>query len=398
MSNVCKMRTSATVKMVLDTRYKKQNADTFPVRLRVTHNRKQKYYGTKFSITQKDWSKKKPRDTFFEITDEEKRAAKIIEKLPTFNFEDFERRWLGSTDTTLKGAFNSYIKELTDSGQAGTASVYQNAINQFEKYKPGVNLKEVTLDYLKGFEKYSRERSKTYISINLRCLRAIMNRAILNGDLESEFYPFKRYQVPASANKKKALTLTEIGQIYDYQGLHELARDYWLFLYFCCGINPKDMCLLKFEDIRDGRIIFERSKTERTKRSGAIGQTPITEEIQLLIDRLGNKTKNGYVFPILKGGESPERIRQLVQQFTHWMNDHMKELCIEIGIRPITTIWARHSFATVMKRSGASVEMISELLRHTDIKTTRNYLDSFEDEAVKTKLTALTSFKKMKAI
>ena len=44
----------------------------------------------------------------------------------------------------------------------------------------------------------------------------------------------------------------------------------------------------------------------------------------------------------------------------------------------LTTYVARHTFATVLKRSGASLEFISESLGHKDLKTTENYLGSFE--------------------
>lgn len=46
---------------------------------------------------------------------------------------------------------------------------------------------------------------------------------------------------------------------------------------------------------------------------------------------------------------------------------------------PVKTYVARHSFATAMKRSGASTEFISESLGHGDLRTTVTYLDSFED-------------------
>ena len=52
---------------------------------------------------------------------------------------------------------------------------------------------------------------------------------------------------------------------------------------------------------------------------------------------------------------------------------------LEIDI-PLTTYVARHSFATILKRSGAPIEFISESLGHQDLKTTENYLDSFEDD------------------
>lgn len=54
-------------------------------------------------------------------------------------------------------------------------------------------------------------------------------------------------------------------------------------------------------------------------------------------------------------------------------------LCLGIT-RKLSTMAARHSFSTQLKRTGISVEAIRELLGHKNLKTTMNYLDSFEDE------------------
>lgn len=57
----------------------------------------------------------------------------------------------------------------------------------------------------------------------------------------------------------------------------------------------------------------------------------------------------------------------------------MKRIAKELDIiKPITTYYARHSFATILKRSGASTEFISDALGHSDLKTTKNYLAGFE--------------------
>lgn len=53
---------------------------------------------------------------------------------------------------------------------------------------------------------------------------------------------------------------------------------------------------------------------------------------------------------------------------------------------PVTTYVARHSFFTILLRNGASVEFISESLWHADIKTTQNYLGSFDIETKKGKI------------
>ena len=46
------------------------------------------------------------------------------------------------------------------------------------------------------------------------------------------------------------------------------------------------------------------------------------------------------------------------------------------------TYTARHSFATVLKRSGVNVAIISEALGHTSLSTTQFYLDSFDNEQI----------------
>ena len=68
-------------------------------------------------------------------------------------------------------------------------------------------------------------------------------------------------------------------------------------------------------------------------------------------------------------------------------------IAASVGIdKPVTTYYARHSFATVLRRSGASTELISESLGHSNIKTTANYLDSFDDEVKKQIQSKLMNF------
>jgi site-specific recombinase XerD len=58
----------------------------------------------------------------------------------------------------------------------------------------------------------------------------------------------------------------------------------------------------------------------------------------------------------------------------------------------LSTYTARHSYATVLKRSGANIAYISESLGHNDIKTTENYLAYFEKEERIKNASFLTNF------
>jgi integrase/recombinase XerD len=72
----------------------------------------------------------------------------------------------------------------------------------------------------------------------------------------------------------------------------------------------------------------------------------------------------------------------------------MAVIAKNLGIeKKITTYVARHTFSTVLKRSGASTEYIQEALGHVDSKTTESYLDSFESEVKREYANRLLEFK-----
>jgi site-specific recombinase XerD len=173
-----------------------------------------------------------------------------------------------------------------------------------------------------------------------------------------------------------------------------MSRDYWFFIYLTNGLNVKDLCLLKYKDIDGTTLKFIRAKTIRQKKEKVIYAT-LRDESLNIIEKWGNKKKSNetYVFPILNGKETLERQRQLIQQLTHTINDNIKSIAEDLEIKKtVTTYSARHSFATVLKRSGASMEVISEMLGHSNLKTTRLYLDSFEKETLEKATNALTNF------
>ena len=71
----------------------------------------------------------------------------------------------------------------------------------------------------------------------------------------------------------------------------------------------------------------------------------------------------------------------------------MKAIAKTLGItNDVTTYAARHSFATILQRSGAGTAFISEALGHSSTKTTQNYLAGFEDETKRNLTKALTAF------
>ncbi len=404
---------TATTTIFID-KYHPKAGDKCAVSLRVTFERKKKYYRTGISLTIGEFEKvmgEKPRKELKELALKlqafEKKAADIINNMPIFTFKSFEKKYFNNKGTkdSVDAAFDNYSSELRGNGQIGTAVAYECAKNSINNFLAGVKFADVTTDFLNRYEKWmlTNGKSVTTISIYLRALRTLFNNAIAEGLLTNEHYPFgkKKYEIPTGNNIKKALTLKDIGAIYNYMpefgSMADRAKDYWIFMYLCNGMNVKDMCLLKYENVKGEVLEFERAKTARTKRNVEPIRVTITDEVSDIIKKWGNERINGktFIFPVLEPGLTPERERQLIQQLTQVINCHMKTIATDLNIvNDVTTYAARHSFATVLQRSGVGTEFISEALGHSNVKTTQNYLAGFEDESKKETIKALTAFKK----
>jgi integrase/recombinase XerD len=283
--------------------------------------------------------------------------------------------------------------------------VYKTVLKSLKTYKPMLSFEDITPDFLKKYESWmlSNSKASTTVGIYLRHLRCVYNIGISENLASKEDYPFGRnkYIIPTGNNIKKALTIEEVGKIYHYQttgdGWERKAKDFWCFSYFCNGINIMDIAKLKYEDIYDGEIHFERSKTIRTNwgRRNTLISIPILEQAQQIINTWGNKkvSSESYIFPIITNSGSSLQIKKDVQQFTKNMNKYTKRIALNLGIdKNVTTYVARHTYATVLKRSGAPIEAISESLGHQNVNTTKSYLDSFVSESRKKNAQALVAF------
>ena len=97
--------------------------------------------------------------------------------------------------------------------------------------------------------------------------------------------------------------------------------------------------------------------------------------------------------PIIKQSDDEIKKHAKIKNFTRFINQNLKKLAEREGLpNGISTYWARHSFATNMVRSGASMEFVMEALSHNNLKTTKNYFAGFEDETKKELINKLMDF------
>ena len=418
-----------TIASILDSRRSTKDGN-FPVKIRVTFNRIRKYYTTGKNLSELEWKKLNiPAEEWRKFTESEewKKLGKpkirnlsiekteiinsyekvknaVLELLDrsNFTFESLNRDLGKGLSDSVNSAFKAKILALEKDGRSGSQLYYNAALVSFEKYGGDkIQFSNVTVKWLQDYEKSMLKggSSQTTVGMYLRAMRSIMNDAKTAYIIKSDQYPFGRkgMEIKSGSGRKLALTLPQIKKIVYYTDDNETTeryRDLWFFSYLCNGINFADLVKLKYSNIHNEEILFVREKTKRTQKKTKEIKAILTPEMKKIIKRWGTKKKSGnqFIFPYLTGYETPMEAKVKTLELIRRTNKRLKTIGKALKIEGLSTYSARHSFATVLKRSGSNIAFISESLGHADQKTTENYLDSFEIETRRKNARSLTKF------
>ena len=148
-------------------------------------------------------------------------------------------------------------------------------------------------------------------------------------------------------------------------------------------MNMKDISQLKYMDLSDEILTFRRAKTINSNRTQLPVIVYLNEFSHNVIKKYGNNDQrpHNYIFNIIDPNYDPENKRRQLKNFIRFINQHFLIYAKSVGIdSPVSTYWARHSFATMAIRNGATMEYVSEALSHSNLTTTRTYFAGFEDD------------------
>ena len=387
-------------------KYKPLKDGTLPLMLRVTKDRKRKYVSLGLSLHEKFWDfeKGKPKRN---CPNKERIERLIAAKTAEYNdlIVEMTAQQREYTADTLVSHFRSqtqcgsvvelYDKLIADmkrEKQLGNAEVYKYSrasLLKFTGQRLQIPFRNIDTKWLRRYEDWLRQRgsSDTTISQLFRTLRSVFNKAVELQLVKRDYYPFDVYKVSKfdTRTKKRAITKEDVHKVIALdlsQGYpsERLARDIFVFSYFGAGINFADIALLKYGNIQNGRVQYIRKKT------GKPINFRLTDEMHAIISkyRRGSETDEDYIFPILDRRihkteqQQFDRIHKMRRNTNYWL----RKIGQTVGIEHLTTYVARHTFATVLKRSGVNIAIISESLGHSDLSTTQIYLDSFENSQI----------------
>lgn len=436
----------ATVKVIYRTAKTLQDG-SHPFWLRITKDRKSRFIATGLSLAPKYWNDKYTgfkeairksypdslrNELIKKLSEWETKYSKAANTLADadeiHDVQAVASKAIESRKQARSITLLAYIDELTaalvTARQKGNSAIYRDLRNQLADFisdqyndrTKDVSFSEVTVRFCNQLEIFFKERGNadTTLSNRYRTLRAVLNKAIAEGVMKPEQYPFARN--PAEKHKfnvgrfdtstqKRAITRDDIRKIEVFipTGLATgkwantkneaeverltLAKSVFLFSFYCGGINFVDLAQLCWHNINTdnegrARLTYVRQKT------GTKFPVRLLAPAVSIIEQYRSYTYNGpksYVFPILnyKQHATETQVSNRLHKILGQVNKDLKTLGERIGIdTPLTTYVARHSFATTLQQKGTPIAVISQMMGHKTEAVTAIYLDSFASEIV----------------
>jgi site-specific recombinase XerD len=280
-----------------------------------------------------------------------------------------------------------HVKKLIGKDYAeGTYTRYKTSLDHITRF---VNHKYKTSDifihdlnnafaaayefYLKTVRNCSTNTTSKYI----KNLKTVLNFAVSRGYISNN--PIQNYKAKLQRIEKEFLTEKEIQTIeskkIDNERLDE-ARDVFIF---CCytGLSYSDSAKLSNHNIVIGINGKKQIHIKRTKTDVA-ANIPLLPKALAIIEKYKEHESciySGKLLPIKSNQKQ---------------NAYLKEIAtLAECTKKLTTHTARHTFATLMLTKGVSIETVSSMLGHTNIKTTQIYAKII-NEKIFTEMSRLT--------
>ncbi|MCX6257463.1 MAG: site-specific integrase [Bacteroidia bacterium] len=371
--------------------------------LRVTHKQKHKRYSLNVSVKATNFNKKAKFGSWIRSTDLEHKSKNEFLKIKIQEAEEVYRELEKDNNDTssvvviklLKQDKNLNFFPFADkiydqffaTGNIGTARRIKSNVKKLRDYtKNELLFTDINPAFLDDYEQHlktSYHNSQNTVHANLRTIKAIFRKAVRNNIIGMEKDPFYKYELKPGHPVRDKLDLEEIKKIEELiikpDSFLWHCRNYFLFSFYCAGIRAGDIMELRWSNIRDGRLVYTMGKT------GSHHSIKLIPQAQVILGyyQKSDCLPDDYIFPILNTKFDLSDPRLLFSQKSSklaMINGVLKELARQINTsKRISFHISRHSFASISKDKNISVEKISELLGHNDIKTTKTYLKGFSN-------------------
>ncbi|MDB5015349.1 MAG: Site-specific recombinase XerD [Mucilaginibacter sp.] len=388
----------ASIKIILDKRKAKTDG-SYPICFQICHKRKTTTRSTKIYVQENEWDEtiksiKKSNPLHKSLNVKLKKDLADLQSQLLLADEGKVQEYLNPIPqpkpiAEVKKTIYQFAQELIDQlktdSKTGNAWVYKSTANALKEFHPdeGLYFEDIDYQFLIKYNSFLAARKIKHNSIYLyiRTIRIFFNKAIKSKVVERSHYPFYDYKLRPEKTKKRAIDIAVLKGIKAVVLSSNTSiwhtKNYFLLSFYLIGISIVDLALLKKTNVKNGRIIYKRRKT------GKWYDIKLHSEAIEILNYYSDTSE--YLLPIANSNApDDEQLILGIKGKTKLINKFLSQISMRLNIdQKITTYTSRHSWATMAKRAGFSIEIIAEALGHEyGNRTTAIYLDNFDQSVI----------------
>lgn len=363
-----------TTKIIFDRKKQAKATGSGSLEVRITISRKSYWISTGVRVRESEWRAgmvvNRPDSQtlnarlaiiYEKVSDEVNRCIQAGEPIDTETIKRnvWQTSEAMSEDPVLLDWMEDQIQKLNI--VYGTLKHYRTLLARLHEYGEIRKWRDATTENLARFDVWLHQRkningdriSDAAVYKYHKCMKALFNRAVLFGKIDSN--PYERLKIKRG-EKENVEYLTE-DEMHKFEAIIlpegsalDIAHDLFIFQMYS-GLSYSDMMAFKISNYKwDGKQWIRTA--ERIK-------TGVPYVSRLLPPVVAILEKYDYKLPRLNNAD---------------YNHQLKALGLMAGIStPLHSHLARHTFATYMLRNGVKIENVSKMLGHTNITQTQRY-------------------------
>lgn len=373
-----------------------------PIHLRIIKDRKINFITTGIMLPKKFWDEKNHKiKTGF--PNSRRLNSFISNKFTALQDQVFEHETISRSLSTRQLKEKIYGIKPTDffvfaeqalniylqAGQIGTYDKCRSIISKLKKYCDGKELlfPDITLQFISKYENYLRtvcHNGTNSIYNDLKFIRKLFNDAYRLDLVEHHQNPFHKYQFKQEKGQRMFLSEEELLRIENFKAdsTESLAlhRDMFVFASYAGGLRVSDILQLRWKNFDGSHLHLSIRKT-----GGQLSFKLPERALEIITSYMPlNPGPEQFIFGMLPEKLDMKDGRELKKQIgmaNNKINVSLKEIAAKVGIeKPLSFHISRHTWATRALRKGISIDKVSKIMGHSEIRETQIYAKIVNEE------------------
>lgn len=373
-----------------------------PVHFRIIKNRKISYISSGIMLPIESWdfekNKVKSKHTnstrlnsfiankFAELQDKVYEYETILKSTTS---RQLKEKIYGKTPEDFLAFAEEVVNDYKAKGQYGTYMANKSALNVLKEFTTNQSLvfQDITVAFLSKYEKYLLTEKGLKINSthrHLKFVRKVINDALCLEKIEYQDNPFLRFKLKLEKTTRTFLTDEELKAIEEVKTSAgeklDLHKQMFVFASYVGGLRISDILKLQWTNF-DGTHVHIAIHKTKTQLSIKLPNKAIE-----IIGKYRNQQSKptDFIFPMLPNDidlKDPQIVHTEISRASAYINKNLKILAKRAEIdKPISFHISRHTWATRALRKGISIDKVSKLMGHAQLRETQIYAKIVNEE------------------